>query len=123
MSGRCWTHHAQDRAKERYGLHLVDHDFVAIMAEITSGTAPCMRLDEQGRPIHVVGYMGRSLVVALSADRGHITTFLPADFFTAGNRLARNKRLNRAKQIPSGQAARQEPYHRARFKRFDLEAE
>ena len=93
-----YTHHARDRAFERYGVDLTDAEMGEIFHACATGKALCGRSNSVGH-IFMYRVRGNVLVIpALSLDKTFIATFMPLDYFCSGNTLNHCKRKGTAKQ-------------------------
>lgn len=81
--------HPIERAKERYGLDLTEHDIDMIRLRLSRQT--CLRRLDDGQEVHPVTYGGQLMLVGARMGLNgcyRICTFLPPEFFNASYRKA-----------------------------------
>lgn len=118
-----FTPHAQDRARERYGLELQPEDMRAILADCQSGKALCGKSTEASHGF-IMKFGGKTIVPLLNTAKTFIITFLPDDYFVAGHRrkhlqikgVAKQKSKTARHPVPKG-------YRRKRITVADVEDE
>lgn len=71
--------HASRRAMERYGIHLTDDVWRALVACITTGRSTLVERQSNRVVVHDVAYDGQRVRVVYDTERGQLVTFLPAD--------------------------------------------
>lgn len=110
------THHALERAMERYGFTPDQSEVAQILADCKTGIAPCLRKNDMGR-VHVCKVRGKLMVVSLALDAPLIVTVLDRSYFNAGSRLQHHQRTYQAKQRSgTSSVAEKTEYRRGRWK-------
>lgn len=94
----CFTTHAQERAKERYGLELNDSDLWKIFQACLTGTAVLQR-GNRYRYIYILTYRNVRMVAVLNGLRSKLITFLPSEAVQAGARVKHHRAKGRVKQV------------------------
>ena len=100
-----FTHHARDRARERYGVDLSDDDIIEIWTLCTTGKAMLARVSESAR-IYCLRFRDMVIVPLLTPDEARIVTFLPPEFFNKGNNLKYQTGIGRIKPKQKAAAPR-----------------
>lgn len=98
--GKFFTVHAQERAKERYGLDLTPVDMLAILNACRVGKAFLGKVDHESKTF-MLHFAGQTVVPVISLDLGLIITFMAPDRFVSGRNLEHFKKLGLAKQRSS----------------------
>ncbi|WP_261665457.1 hypothetical protein [Deinococcus sp. Marseille-Q6407] len=75
---RVWClAHCQQRAAERYGLHLSARDYDALCAHLAEYPPRPYAFDSGGGPIYLVRVLGKDCKLAFDPDAQLVRTFLP----------------------------------------------
>lgn len=112
-----FTDHARERAEIRYGRYFSVEELNDIYRACIGGRALCGRMGDDGTTTYRLALEDGLVVCPVVArQRTFIVTFMPSDYFAAGNQLRYRQAIGQVKQVfATAKSSWPRPYRRERI--------